>query len=229
MVIATFTGLLVSNSLGTGMTVFGSTVTFIGKENIFVNNTSINGGGLAVYGNSYIFLDSAIIHLTANHALRNGGGMFVSQPVTPIAATCFFQVSNFLGIHKIIMSKNTAQVAGSALYGGNVNDCTSTLPFIYLFDYTDQPPAGQTVISSDPLKVCLCTELNEVNCGVSKYLSSSVPGRRYSIPVCTVGNMEGLTPGVIAVNSSNTNNISLENTAAECKTLSQQWMPIGQI
>ena len=226
VVTITFTDLLISNSLGTGLTIFGSTVTFLDNENIIINNTGINGGGMAVYGNSYIFLNSATLYLTNNHALRNGGGMFVSQPVTPIAATCFYQVSNLnFFVDKIIMSNNTAQVAGSALYGGNnLTECTPGYLFSFLFDYTvDQP--GQTVISSDPVKVCLCTELNEVNCGVTEYFTSSVPGRQYSIPVCTVGNMDGLTPGVIAANFSSSNNtIMLENTAAECRTLSYTLM-----
>ena len=93
-----------------------------------------------------------------------------------------------------------------------------------LLQLTDQP--GQTVISSDPLKVCLCTELNKVDCNMSEYSTSTVPGRRYSIPVCTVGNMNGLTRGVIAVNISNTNNMIFMiesckyNILVECKTLS---------
>ena len=80
----------------------------------------------------------------------------------------------------------------SALYGGQ-NTCISTHQFTSVFNYTvDQP--GQSVVSSDPLNVCLCTEMNEVNCNMSKHFTSTIPGRQYSIPVCTVGNMDGLTP-----------------------------------
>ena len=218
--LAIITSLSVTNCFGTGLLVFTSTVIFQ-KENNFLNNTGFNGGGMAMYGTSRIFLDTGVIHFIANHALNNGGGLFIRQPATsPTQNDCFFQLDNEKAPEtaKIIMSKNTAQVAGSALYGGQ-NTCISTHQFTSVFNYTvDQP--GQSVVSSDPLNVCLCTEMNEVNCNMSKHFTSTIPGRQYSIPVCTVGNMDGLTPGIIAVNISNTNNITLENTAAECKTLS---------
>ena len=217
MVIAVFTGLTVSNTIGTGLTVFSSTVTFQEDNNIFLNNTGVDGGGMALYGTSYILLVSGVIDFISNNALRNGGGLFVNQPVQPIDYSCFYQTSGTNT--KIAMVKNTAHVAGSAVYGGNhLHNCLSALLFTSIFNYTDQP--GQTVISSDPLKVCLCTELNKVDCNMSEYSTSTVPGRRYSIPVCTVGNMNGLTRGVIAVNISNTNNMILVHTGAECKTLS---------
>ena len=217
VVIAVFTGFTVSNTIGTGLSVFSSTITFEADNNIFLNNTGVDGGGMGLYGTSFLLLVSSVINFTSNRALRNGGGIFVNQPAQPIDYSCFYQT---LGNGNIVMMKNTAVVAGSAVYGGNhLHNCLSTRTFTTIFNFIDQP--GQSVVSSHPLKVCLCTEMNEINCSVLQYFTSSIPGRQFSIPVCTVGNMNGLTRGVISVNISNNDHRILENThGAECRTLS---------
>ena len=70
-----------------------------------------------------------VVSLTANHASR--GGLYSVQCIlTNITAPnqyaqCFFQTTQFVsnsGFHTIVLSNNSADVTGSALYGGNQFD-----------------------------------------------------------------------------------------------------------
>ena len=176
---------------------------------------------MALYGSSYIVLNRpAKVIFRGNHAASRGGGMFVSQPITPNNAQCFFQlIPDTYGPMEIVMSENTAAIAGSALYGGDQLDtCFSLTSFDVIFDYSDQ--LGQSVISSDPIKVCVCPELYRVDCSVFEYSTAAVPGRLFSIPAGTIGNMNGLTPAVIAVNFTNSNTANtFATTTAKCTRL----------
>ena len=105
----------------------------------------------------------------------------------------------------ILISKNTAGHAGSALYGGELEGCSPLTLYQYvkfdsLFQFHDQP--GPSNISSDAKGVCLCTENDQVDCtnSIQQYRTSAIPGGVFSIPVVTVGNMNGLTSGTVNVN-----------------------------
>ena len=120
---AVFEKVSVFNSLSTGLILLSSTAIFQGGESLFFNNSGIDGGGMALYGSSYIVVSPPIIvNLTANHASRSGGGLYADQPFVPGISKCFYQSTQLLarpGNATIVLSKNTASVAGSALYGGN--------------------------------------------------------------------------------------------------------------
>ena len=90
----TFKGVSIFNSLTTGLILLGSKKNFEGKCTIY-NNLGIDGGGMALYGTSYILLNPpVVVNLTANHASRYGGGLYVNQPITiNTFALCFFQTT----------------------------------------------------------------------------------------------------------------------------------------
>ena len=213
-----FDSINVFNNPITGLVPYSSTMVFRGN-NIFVNNSGVDGGGMALYGSSYIVLSGpALVNLTANNASHNGGGLYVNQPFEPVFTSCFFQQTD--PDAKIILSKNTANVTGSALYGGN--DLSSCLPpdtFNLTFQVSDQLRPNS--ISSDPDKVCLCNN-GTVDCSNFTYSTSAVPGKQFSVSVSAVGNMNGSSKGTIIVNFTNTNASTLVNTLAECKTLSYE-------
>ena len=162
-------------------------------NNIFLNNSGFDGGGMALYGSSYIVLSgpAAIVNLTGNSASHYGGGMYVSQPLYPVLTTCFFQKTH--PVHnntKIVLSKNTAGVTGSALYGGNqLSTCLPNGTFDAVFQFLDQPRRPND-ISSDPDKVCLCNEYGSVNCYDCTCSTSAVPGKQFSVSISAVGNHE---------------------------------------
>ena len=86
-----FDSINVFNNLIMGLIAYSSTMVFEGN-NIFLNNSGVDGGGMALYGSSYIVLSGpALVNLTANNASHNGGGLYISQPFEPVDTLCFFQ------------------------------------------------------------------------------------------------------------------------------------------
>ena len=217
----TFNEVSILNSLTTGLILFGSNIIFEGKCTIS-NNSGIDGGGMALYGSSYIMLEPmVVVSITANHASRYGGGLYVNQPIAPRQfVQCFFQITKHdvseSNSATIMLSNNSADVAGSALYGGNeLEMCKSAINFQSVFQLSDQP--GPSNISSDPIDICLCNNNDEVICNTSFYHTSAAPGGKFTISLCAVGNLNGLTPATLAIRFSNKRD--LVNTSASCKRL----------
>ena len=65
----------------------------VNGTSVFHNNTGIDGGGLALYRNSYlVFHENSVLNFTNNTAQR-GGAIFVDdQP--GVQDPCFFQYSD---------------------------------------------------------------------------------------------------------------------------------------
>ena len=103
-----------------------------------------------------------------------GGAIYVNDAIsvsycTSVAAyvpneKCFFQLKNLFHVDvKLVFIKNSADVAGSVLYGGAVDNCELTgvhsysssqvIDMIFLTD-TDYNLASK--ISSDPFHICPC-------------------------------------------------------------------------
>ena len=79
----------VSNNPTTGLIAYSSAMVFTGN-NVFLNNSGVDGGGMALYGSSYIVLSGpALVNLTGNNASHNGGGLYIGQPFEPLFTSCF--------------------------------------------------------------------------------------------------------------------------------------------
>ena len=74
--------------------------------------------------------------------------------------------------------------------------------FDLLFDYQ----SGLSVISSDPLGVCLC-ENNLPHCEISSWNISLHPGETFTILAVAVGQRNGVVPGVVVAEFINTSSI----------------------
>ena len=223
--VVVFDGIVVSNNPTTGLSAFGSNLVFEGLENRFVGNAGTNGGGMALYGNTYLVLrQPVVLYFTDNHASNQGGGLYVSQAIIPNNVQCFFQTVNSQtlgGPLRIEMAGNTANISGTALYGGEeIDSCNGLIPYQLIFQFHNQP--GLSVVSSNPLSVCFCNEYGEVDCDMSEYFTTAEPGRLFSIPVGTVGNMDGLTPAVVRVNITNSTlnpSVVFATTSGKCTNL----------
>ena len=109
-----------------------------------------------MYGSSYLMFEKdSILYFTNNSAQQRGGAIFVErqQNMSP----CFFQYSDMevLKSAKVAFSGNTAEKAGSVLFGGNIENCvlfnyyfSSYKCFTQIFNYSAQ--TGPSVISSEP-------------------------------------------------------------------------------
>ena len=210
----------------TGLCVYHSTLILNGIS-VFHNNTGIDGGGLAMYGDSYLEINNnSFLNFTNNRARQRGGAIFV-QSTTQLSSIplCFFQYSIPIPTTvKFIFSGNKAEVAGNALFGGNLNDCIfidSTTSAIKLFSMTFNYSAqtGPSVISSEPTDVCFCDGNNTINCSQTQLILTAYPGEEIKISVVTVGQLNGVVPASIEIQQIDTAESELfKSNAMSCTT-----------
>ena len=196
------------NNNATGLLCY-STVVLVNSNStsVFHNNTGIDGGGLAMYGDSYIlFEDNSILKFTKNKAEQRGGAIFINTilPISP----CFYQYTE--GTHsqstKAFFFGNNANTAGTAIFGGDRYCLLFADPGNYsiagncfheTFDYSAQ--TGPSVISSEPTDVCFCDDNNTINCSQTQLTMTAYPGEEINIYVVTVGQKDGVAPGLLQI------------------------------
>ena len=200
----------ITNHNTTGLLSINSIITFDGHST-FVNNSGINGGGMALYGLSQLFLkQNTNISFVNNHASESGGGIFVSQVVDSSDLTvCSFNIFPFYDKYiktMLYFVNNTANISGDVLYGGQISNCVN-FDFGQNFHYPQQ--TGLSVVSSDPIQVCFC-ESNRQNCSIRNFNITAIPGINVNIPLATVGNKDGLTKGVIKLTTSDSSSSTVQ-------------------
>ena len=206
----TFDQIDISNHDTTGLLSINSLMMFDG-HNTFINNSGINGGGMALYGFSQLLLkQNTNISFVNNHASESGGGIFVSQVIDDNnLIICSFK--NFLYYNTIAKTmlyfvNNTADVSGDVLYGSRISFCLN-FDFDLQFHYPQQ--TGLSVVSSDPIQVCFC-ESNRQNCSIRNITITAIPGINVNILLATVGNKDGLTKGVIKLTTSDSSSSTVQ-------------------
>ena len=200
----------ITNNTMTGLTVYNSAVIVNGNStSVFHNNTGIDGGGLAMYGNSYlVFQEYSLLNFTNNKAKHRGGAIFVDSSTKYVKFACFFQYSSHitkLQSAKAFLSGNKADIAGSVLFGGEIDSCSlyfTKLNLIFgskyfhkIFHYSAQ--TGASVISSEPTDVCFCDGNNTINCSQKQLTMTAYPGEEINFFVATVGQENGVAPGIV--------------------------------
>ena len=224
---ATFVDCNFSHNKGTGVLAIQSYVFFQG-DFVFQNNTGKNGGGLSLFGSFMLPKQHTRILFLENHSQQSGGAIHVEWEHSPLYSIyCFLQPdfgvlqnSSLADMDvQIVFENNTAEYAGSALYGGYVDLClminsalngshNNISQFIYptnkaryskeVFDavFDLENDTGLSVISSDPFGVCICN--NEVpQCDQKLEHNSTFPGGTYRISVVVVGQRDGVVPGIV--------------------------------
>ena len=224
----------ITNNNMTGMTAYNTEL--ILKKNstlIFHNNTGIDGGGMAMYGNSYlVFQEYSLLNFTNNKAKHRGGAIFVDSDSQFFKLACFFQYSSHnseLQSAKAILFGNKADIAGTVLFGGKIDDCSlyfiskaiGSKYFHKIFDISAQ--TGPSVISSEPTDVCFCDDNNTINCSQTQLTMTAYPGEEINVSVVTVGQQNGVVPGILSLDDGA--QILLYNTSAmNCTDI--QFFPI---
>ena len=198
-----------------------SKLTFNGTVN-FTNNVcrsradsnEATGGGVYLgLKCTFATLPNTTVYWENNHAML-GGAIYVrdGSPVSECPSVdalvpkeeCFFQLPGqnlSKGIDvQLVFKNNSADVAGSVLYGGAIDDCKLTGLESYnsgeVFDIlvrnygTDFNTTSN--ISSDPLYICPC-ENNVPDCSKSNYQVPRIiyPGETFQVSVVAVGQRHG--------------------------------------
>jgi len=160
--------------------VHSSTLIFQGNV-WFMNNTGYDGGALALYeGSDIVIGKQAHLKFIDNHAKHFGGALYVDNPVFKYYATitCFYKLADTFNSgmkHCIVFENNTADYAGSALYGGWIDFCETDTPERSIkldFDILSQLHKKHFDLSpvASTLSVCVCAitqGLNAVSSGTT--------------------------------------------------------------
>ena len=194
-----------------------SNLNFNGCTNVTQNSAIMDGGGLLLTDGSTMHLfPSTELYFIHNHARETGGAIKVledtplaycyrsaSSLTTVVAYDCFFQLQNqtVSDVSAVItFENNTAALGGSDLYGGAVDSCRlRNIGFDVsgeVFDCVTGSELQPLSISSDPLRVCLCTD-NIPSCDDSFIPVEAYPGQSLQISATTFGQRNGSTAGVI--------------------------------
>ena len=192
----------------------------------FTGNYATNGGALYLDSHSNISITlPTTVYFINNTAFVSGGAIYVediqNQNEQP---SCFFQVNsaNHTLTPSFIFEQNSAQLAGSVLYGGNLDNCILNcdgLPPEYqstchnansnisgiVFDAITiiGAQANQTeiisTISSDPCTVILCDNSSDTY--------AIYPGQSIFLSLQTVGQRNGICPTGLSIYETKYNNV----------------------
>ena len=211
----TFINVNISYNEIAGMLLLNAIVCFSGYRNTFNHNHASNGGGIKIYGDSRIFLlPPAHIVFIENKAINRGGAIYI-HTIPYTKQPCFFSpydpTLNTVPDINVTFIGNEASVAGSAIYGGSIENCYLFLPstftndevavmgteaYNYIFHFQEQE--GLSVISSNPENFCFCVN-STPDCSIKSLNFSTLPGEQVNISFVSVGQGGGIAPGVIAI------------------------------
>ena len=199
---------------------FNSTVTLHGNIS-FTNNTGESHGGAMFLSidSTLSIMPNTTVYWVNNHASL-GGAIYVYNAITRIYCTeiiryiptekCFFQLpgqnlSNGLDA-RLVFNNNSADDAGSVLYGGAIDNCTLTDLKLYnskdVFDMLTHIETDNTLsnISSDPFGICLCNTSNHTKCSKSKNYKPEIGvyrGETFQVSVVAVGQRNGTVAAAV--------------------------------
>ena len=204
-----------TNNRGTAIAMTSSNVIFKGDVE-FNNNKATYGGALRFCALSAMFLDKGTsILFRSNHAYEMGGAIYVQEACSEQLKPCFFQpivedgslVTNLSTQYRINLTfaANTAGIAGSALYGGKIDDCYTYAKFKnrqrHASHYLSAAVFNETFKGYRPGQISSCPiDLNF--CGESEYLNEGIaipviPGQSFNVSVVAVGQRLGITPAIV--------------------------------
>ena len=208
----TLSGVIIHNNQGTGIaTINCGSIKFIGNNTISNNTVSLDGGGMAMYGIGTLYIDPhATLLFRNNTAGRYGGGIYVQEGslYNLYYSDCTINYDSY--VNKIYFESNKAVAAGDNLYGGSYFRCSRHDYFLphrtntvitpaRIPTYWKKPSSCSSkpfsVISSDPIAVCLC-ENDTVNCSkMSTTNKQMYSGESFNVSIAVVGLGGGVNSG----------------------------------
>ena len=202
-----------------GITAISSMIYFTG-HNIFINNNPAygKGGALELYYSTFQISAPSSIKFINNTASIYGGAIYSSSDIVGgTQVRCFFQINDPNGTLlnpyiSMYFDGNSAGYAGSAIYGGDIDDCWLDCDLIpnyncssstsgMIFDSTSIFVSNSTstsLISSDPYQLCPC-ENGQPHCE-QDYVPGRIntyPGQKANISLMPAGQRNTFSPGTV--------------------------------
>ena len=241
----------VYNHNGGAIALYSSNATFGKSSNITsINNTAVNGGSIYMDESSFFIfpLHTFQANFINNTAKLAGGAIYAralsSSYISQSYGKCFFHIPIEWNFHEnvsLYFEGNTAEEAGSVLYGGNIENCPPRLFYYFKIGHQTKP---SSLISSEAMYICHCIprtgfdaseSLNLTQginiymlqtfpyptCQLSSLINSSIyPGQKLFMPFITYGQAYGSAPAFVFVysNNSETAFISTIRSHPTCET-----------
>ena len=195
---------------------------FLSKNtSVTMNNNNATEYGGAVYVDdfdpiSYCFSDlrsveRCFFQVTGLNVISNPKVLDLVRKYGPLEITGTTRHAiDALVYMRVHFYNNHAQIAGSAVYGGSVDNCVTDieyksalssslslpsrfLSFIFLKSNLELEPNS---VSSHPFQVCLC-EGGIPNCNIPELVRQVYPGELLHFSVVTAGQRDGIVPAVV--------------------------------
>ena len=188
---------------------------FTGNNRFFNNTVNSDGGVFYAVANITLYF-TGTSRFSSNLAMQGAIYVLTANPFVYCKITrtatfiprekCFFQLpgqnlSTGLDV-KLAFKNNSADAAGSVLYGDAIDNCKLTDQDSYnsgkVFDKLVHYEINNTAsnVSSDPFRICPC-ENNYPDCKKSMKILSVYPGETFQISVVAVGQRNGVVPSAV--------------------------------
>ena len=250
-VILSFSGTtnFISNGGGGICAFMNTSLLFHGTVNFTDNKAALWGGGLRLSDSFFSVLPNTTMYWKRNHA-RLGGAIYVtdfrnlliycSGITCTMKKECFFQLpgqnlSNGIDA-QLIFEDNSADSAGSVLYGGAIDHCKLIGLGSYssgeVFDRLVHIVGGNSnsSISSVPFRVCQCKHEQPI-CSIPNVRRTVYPGETFQVSVVAAGQKDGTVSASLTSHVTHGNLLGYQyfqfayNT---CTTLSYTVFPLSR-
>ena len=210
-----------NNTLTFNGTIYFTNNGHYGRGVNLMNGYNFGGGIFMGLMSTLSLLRNTTVYWENNHATL-GGAIYVND-VSPTAsyctllgpygpkAECFFQLpcqnlSNGIDV-QLVFKNNSADAAGSVLYGGAIDNCKLTHGldshnsgevFDMMVHNNNTDHNSTSNISSDPFQICLC-EHNLPDCSENDHIMPRTvyPGETFQVSVVAVGQRHGTVPSQV--------------------------------
>ena len=202
---------IVSDNYNTGLLLLDAEVTICGSNNVFINNSGFNGGGIGLFHSDMIIKRNTNILFADNNARKKGGAIYIER-------VCGVQISdnqenNTLNNITLTFVNNTALIAQD-IYGlSSPRHCSVNLGNLGDTIHLNTAPGNNLMSSTNSVGVCSCDpndllyslstcfNLTYYNNNDVQWTEKVYPGDYIEIPIVVVGfggnYSYSLTDGVI--------------------------------
>ena len=187
---------------------YGSNITVSGGLT-FSSNTAFAGTAFILIKDSILTsAENSHSYFLNNHATNIGGVFYITSNSMNVVTyngtfyprnTCFLNIEGSRFQSRFAFANNSAGIGGDILYGGQVAfgldgewNCLESFKNI-----SNISQNGLSVVSSDPLRVCLCNETGQPDCPVlvDPKPRTVYPGQTINISAVVVGQNFGRVAG----------------------------------
>lgn len=163
---------------------------------VFRNNHALKFGG-AIYVDDISYIDT--LHKTLKKTFLHEEDCVVHVPLSFPCEETKNSTITARGIFNVVINftfiNNSADLAGSALYGGWY-DLINVIGHRYDFFHFYGQRNDYSIVSSNPVRVCVCFNAAPI-CNITEYTTHVYKGQTVEIQAVTVGQRFGTVPAVV--------------------------------